>query len=160
MLKGEFMVKVEALLKEALELANLGDLDGAERKLKEALDIENLPELWNNLGNVYRRKGFLYQAIEAYQKALSLDEDFHIARLNLGVAFLEIKRYSEAIMILQPLLGKLDRDELYLALAIAYEKSGKYADFAAMYDKVKSPDKDKILSEYGVESPAGRGQSG
>jgi len=154
------MVRVEALLKKALELANLGDLDGAEKKLKEALTIEDLPELWNNLGNVYRRKGFLYQAIEAYQKALSLDKDFYIARLNLGVAFLEIKRYSEAIMILQPLLGKLDRDELYIALAIAYEKSGRYADFIAMYERAKNPDKDKILSEYGVESPAEQGQSG
>ena len=154
------MVKAEVLLKEALELANLGDLDGAERKLKEALSKENLPELWNNLGNVYRRKGFLYQAIEAYQRALSLDDNFHIARLNLGVAFLEIKRYSEAVMILQPLLGKLDRDELYLALAIAYEKSGRYADFAAMYNKIKNPEKDRILNEYGVESPAERGQSG
>jgi len=154
------MERVEILLKEALELSNAGNLDGAEKKLKEALAIEDLPELWNNLGNIYRRKGFLYQAIEAYQKALRLDENFHIARLNLGVAFIEIKRYSEATMILKPLLGKLDRDELYLALAIAYEKSGRYADFVEMYEKIKTPHKDKILNEYGVGSPAERDQNG
>ena len=137
-------------------MSDHGRLNEAEEKYKEALEIVQLPEIWNNLGNVYKRKGLLYKAIESYQRALEMDPKYPTARANLGIAFMDLGRYAEAIMILEKVIESgYESDEVYLALAISYEKSGKTADFVRVYSKVKRKDKDEILKSYGVEPPSG-----
>lgn len=48
------------------------------------------PEIWNSLGAAYANKGDFEEAIKAYQKALSLDNDYPLALNNLGTVYLSI----------------------------------------------------------------------
>ncbi len=147
-------MKVNEIFKRALSLAEEGRLDDAEKAYMEALRVAEFPELWNNLGNVYRRKGLLSKAIECYENALKLDPHFRMAKVNLGAAFLEMGRYGEALLILESLLKSGDdSQETLLALAIAYEKSGRHADFIRIYRLIKLESKDEILKEYDISPP-------
>ncbi len=149
-------MNVEEIIKRAIELVEEDKLDEAEKLYEDTLKVYECPEIWNNLGNVYKRKGLLSKAIQAYEKALRIDPGFKIARANLGIAYMDIGRYAEAAMILEKVLESgFVSDEIYLALAISYEKSGRIADFVKVYRKLKHPDKDEILRSYGVEPPSG-----
>ena len=74
--------------------------------------------------------------------------------MNLAASFLDIGRYGEAMIILENIKNQgFESDELHLALAIAYEKSGRFADFLKEYERVSRKDKDEILRSYGVKPP-------
>ncbi len=147
-------MKVNELFQKALKASEEGKLDEAEKLYKLALEISEHPELWNNLGNVYRRKGLLSKAIECYQNALKLAPSFKLARFNLGAAFLEMERYGEAMLILESLWKSGDTSqETMLALCIAYEKSGRHADFIKIYRELDMKEKDEILRSYGISPP-------
>src|SRR6266568_4679260 len=62
----------------------------------EKFDSEN-HELQNYLGLAYYRKNKFEIAEKKYQKALLLKPDYSDARNNLGVNYLEMKRWDEAI---------------------------------------------------------------
>ena len=142
------------VIERASKLASEGKLDEAIKVYEEALKKSRDPSIMNNLANLYRIKGLVASAIQLYEEALKIDPSFKEAKLNLAVAYIEIGRHAEAIMILESLLkGGYETDELYLALAVAYEKSRRLADFIRAYSRVKRPDKDEILREYGVNPP-------
>ncbi len=146
--------KVDEVISKALDLVESGKLDDAISLYESFLKLEEVPEVLNNLANLYRMKGFVSKAIELYEKALKISPAFKDAKLNLAAAFLEIGRYGEAMMILENLKNSgYESDELYLALAVAYEKSKRMSDFISAYKKVKRSDKDDILRSYGVEPP-------
>lgn len=52
--------------------------------------IDYDPELWNYMGVAYYRKGDYKKALKAYQKALSLDENYPIIINNLGSLYLSM----------------------------------------------------------------------
>src|SRR3990172_3845688 len=52
---------------------------------------------YNNLGNAYKAKGMLDEAVAAYQRALAIDPDYWIAHQNLGVVYKETGRVAESI---------------------------------------------------------------
>ncbi len=146
--------KVDEVISKALDLVGSGKLDEAISLYESFLELEEVPEVLNNLANLYRMKGFVSKAIELYEKALKISPSFKDAKLNLAAAFLEIGRYGEAMMVLENLKDSgYESDELYLALAVAYEKSKRMSDFISAYKKVKRSDKDDILRSYGVEPP-------
>lgn len=148
------MEKADEVINKALDLVRSGKVDEAISLYENFLEVEEIPEILNNLANLYRMKGFVSKAIELYERALKISPSFKDAKLNLAVAFLEIGRYGEAMMILENLKDSgYESDELYLALAIAYERSKRMSDFIAAYKKVRRSDKDDVLRSYGVEPP-------
>ena len=65
-------------------LADTGKLEEAEAALMKAIETNTKsPVLWNNLGAVRVRRGNNAGAIEAFQKALTMDAAFDAARANL-----------------------------------------------------------------------------
>ena len=73
-------------------------------KTKSLRQMEYDAEIWNYLGVAYMSKGDFEKALEAYEMALSLDNDYHVALNNLGIAclslFLETKNpkdYQKAL---------------------------------------------------------------
>jgi tetratricopeptide (TPR) repeat protein len=65
-------------------LASAGRLDEAETALAQAIEANTKsPALWNNLGVARARRGNNAGAVEAFQKALALDDGFEAARANL-----------------------------------------------------------------------------
>lgn len=55
-------------------------------------------ELRTNLGNVLLKQNNVQGAIEQFQKALEVNPQLIVARLNLGRAFLESKDYNAALL--------------------------------------------------------------
>ena len=147
-------MRANEIIEKASKLVEEGRIDEAERIYEDALKEEEIPEILNNLANIYRMKGLVSKAIEMYERAIKLDPSFKEAKLNLAASFLEIGRYGEAMIILENLKTQgYESDELHLALAIAYEKSGRFAEFLKEYEMVKKRDKDEILKSYGVNPP-------
>lgn len=69
----------------SLFLIEIGQYDAAIRILKKGLSsIDDDPELWNYLGVAYWSKGDFQNAVEAYQRALILDENCYLVFNNLG----------------------------------------------------------------------------
>lgn len=86
---------MEKLMK-AIKLTKDGKLNEAEQIYNELIK-ENIPEAYNNLGNIYRKKGLIAKAMECYKKAIEIKPDFAECYFNMGCAFMEIDNYSMAI---------------------------------------------------------------
>lgn len=111
---------MEQKLIKAIELSKQGKFDEAEKIYRELIK-ENVPEAYNNLGNIYRRKGLIAKAIEYYKQALQIKPDFAECYFNMGCAFMEIDNYSLAIFNFEKAekLGFNDF-ELNVQLALCY----------------------------------------
>lgn len=92
--------EIEELLKKAVELARSGRFEEVKPIYEKLLAYE-IPEVYNNLGNIYRREGLLARAVEMYRKAILQNPKFALAYFNMGCTFMELERYSEAIMFLE-----------------------------------------------------------
>jgi Tfp pilus assembly protein PilF/peroxiredoxin len=60
-----------------------------------------LPNAWNNLGLLAAREGHTEEAIQDFQRALTMDPDHLIALQNLGNAYRQMKRWDDAKNVLQ-----------------------------------------------------------
>ncbi len=60
-----------------------------------------LPNAWNNLGLLAAREGHTEEAIQDFQRALTMDPDHLIALQNLGNAYRQGKRWDDAKSVLQ-----------------------------------------------------------
>jgi len=90
----------EELFRKAYEAVEKGELQKAEELYKQCLELNPVPEIWNNLGNVYRRMERNARAIECYQKAIELSKDYAPAYVNLASALLNLERYDNAKLLL------------------------------------------------------------
>ncbi|AMW33745.2 tetratricopeptide repeat protein [Fervidobacterium islandicum] len=115
---------IEILLKEAVKLTENGDYEKALEIYNELARYE-IPEVFNNMGNVFRRQGMLGRAIEMYKKAIQLSPNFPLAYFNLACALMEVDRYNEAVMFFEKAekLG-LKSFDLDVQLALCYVALG------------------------------------
>jgi tetratricopeptide (TPR) repeat protein len=76
------------------------------------------------------------KSIDAYQYAIAIDEKFDYAYRNLGDAYLRMRRYKDAIEVLQKVL-ELTRPEevIYEAIGHSYYKLKNYAQARFHYRK-------------------------
>jgi tetratricopeptide (TPR) repeat protein len=111
---------IELLLQEAIKLTEEGNYDRAIEIYNKLIPYE-IPEVFNNLGNIYRRQGMLGRAIEMYRKAIHICPNFSIAYFNLACALMEVDRYNEAVMFFEKAekLG-LKSFDLDVQLALCY----------------------------------------
>ncbi|HVT87896.1 MAG TPA: tetratricopeptide repeat protein [Tepidisphaeraceae bacterium] len=79
----------------AISLAKSDQVERALPVLQEIAPKMNSPELYFNLGNVYRMLLRLDEAIAAYDKALSIKPDFASAHWNRGLTLLLAERFLE-----------------------------------------------------------------
>lgn len=101
--------------------------------LQELTEAEKLtpkdPELLNLLGLTYFRKGRFDLAEPKYLKALDLKENFSEARNNLGVNYLEMKRWDDAIAQFKRVQDDIfyqGQDNAAINLGLAYLGKGDY----------------------------------
>ncbi|OGK18198.1 hypothetical protein A3G67_01120 [Candidatus Roizmanbacteria bacterium RIFCSPLOWO2_12_FULL_40_12] len=116
---------------------------------------------WENLATVYRSiigaaKGADVWTVSSYQRAIILDPQNPIYRLNLGGAYYNFKNYPEAIRLFEQAVAlKPDWANAYYNLAWANFQNGSYDraiqsmnNVLKLVDKNKSPDDyKKVLSE-------------
>lgn len=85
------------------------------------------PDLQNRLGQAYFFKGKYEIAEQKYLKALALRPDFSDARNNLGVNYLEMQRWDDAIKQLKLVVDDIffqNHDDASMNLALAYHGKG------------------------------------
>lgn len=142
----------EELFKEAYKAAENGELNKAEELYKECLNLRQSPEIWNNLGNVYRRMEKTAKAIECYQKAMELDKNYAPAYVNLASTFFNLERYDNAKLLLLRAMEIGMKDQRVVAMLIvchlALEEFTKALQLYISY--MKDMDLLEELKEYGV----------
>lgn len=145
-------MKIEKIFHEAYTASQSGDLSKAELLYKKCLEIQQTPEVWNNLGNVYRKQEKNARAIECYQKAIEMDKNFLPAYTNMACTLLNLERYDSAKLILTRAL-QLNRDDstvkamlivCHLALKETIEAIDLYAE------NINDNQLAEELREYGV----------
>jgi tetratricopeptide (TPR) repeat protein len=110
---------------------------------------------WNEKGNVLFRAGSYEAAIRVYNKAIQLDRSFGWSYCNLGITYLQLKRYAEAILLLQKSLELLTTDtERAIAwneLGNLYRSLSDYHNASAAYQKADELDPDHAGGRDTVE---------
>lgn len=93
------------------------------------------PEIYNNLGVVFKKLGLKNEADEAYRKALGLNPDYPEALNNRGVLLMEDQIIDQAeTFFVKATQLKSDYAEPYFHLAIMFESGGKYDQAILQYE--------------------------
>lgn len=128
---------------------NLGDVQyglGNYEKAIEYLDTamkgtkSNLlhVDILNKMGRAYGAMGDREQAIDSFQKAITLYPSSPVFRNNLAVQYIKAERLDEAIAVLKKALEYAPyEDYLYLNLANAYAGKGDETKRASMFEKAQ-----------------------
>ncbi len=110
--------------------------------LKELLEaqktIPNDPELNNSLGLSYYAKGRYNHAETYFKKALSIKNDYIIAKNHLGATYMKMKRWDSAIALFNEVAEDVlyDTPEIpYTNLGWAYYHQKKYAVAKSYFQK-------------------------
>lgn len=109
------------------------------------------------LGRSALSRGETERAIELYQKALNIKNDYYIGALNLGMAYSEKKDQENAILWLKKALSVAKKEEIkdpttYNALGYIYMEKGDIKKARSLYkDGIKIDQKHpKLLTNYGI----------
>ncbi len=106
-----------------------------------AINANNKPEAFYQTGRYYQGQNRYDQAIEAYQKALAIDNKFVEARNGLGVIFSRQGKYNEAIEAFKLAIQQSpNATHLYSNMGYAYYLQGQYADAVATLVQATSLD--------------------
>jgi len=91
-----------------------GDTTDAAPLYQRAIDADpTQPAPYYNLGNIARDNSGLIQAEMLYKKAISVDPTFHYAYGNLAQLYLNNKRYSDALDMLEKLQQIYPNDQTF-----------------------------------------------
>ena len=94
----------------------------AIKSFKEAINVyPDIPDLYNNLGAVYKKIGKNKLALKNYEKAIELKNDYKDANLNIANVYLELGEAQKAIKIYEKIIKKNNNDHISLYnLGVAY----------------------------------------
>ena len=93
------------------------------------------------LGRTYHAQGRKDEAIEAYQRAIELNELDAWSMNNLGLLFLEMKRAGEALPLFEKAVEiKNDVPAFHNNLGMALEHTRRFEDAAAAYTSALNAD--------------------
>jgi arylsulfatase A-like enzyme/Flp pilus assembly protein TadD len=143
-------------------LVKAGLFDEAIRVFNEKshFQTEVDPELLNELGIAYSRKGSPEKAIEFYTKALALDSQYPLLHNNLGAAWLSLYRRDGDSRVLQKSLKSFKKAiELdgqfslpYNGLGMAYRQTGNLEGAIYCWEKALElePESGPVLYDLGL----------
>jgi YD repeat-containing protein len=87
-----------------------------------------------NLGYVHAQSGNLSEAVTSYTRALRSDPGLRAARVNRGLALLELKRYQESLADLDQALAQgKDDAPLHASRGMALEGLGRHPEADAVF---------------------------
>ena len=112
-----------------------------------AAEEENA-HLWNELGSIYLNTGAYDEAINAFEKAIELDESYAWSYNNLAALYIRQGRYKDAVPVYQKGLKYLgearDKALLWNRLGDAYRKLNEHDRAAAAYRKAMELDPENV----------------
>lgn len=125
-------------------LTEVREYDAAIQILQNGLEIIDYdPDLWNYLGVAYWRKGDLDEALESFDRSLSLDHNYAIAFNNTGSVFLskflETKERSDLDQAVRNFEKAIELDPSYASayngLGAAYSQAGNIEGAIRSWEK-------------------------
>ncbi len=96
------------------------------------------------------QKDFLHEAIELYQKALSIDPHYVHAYKNLGIAYSTQGKRAEAESEYQKALAIQPDDDTYNKLGAVYEEQGKLIQAEQAYKKAITINPKTFLAQFNL----------
>ncbi len=128
----------ESLLASAQQAQTRGDFESAAEFYRKAIAIHpEIAELKANLGLMYYQTGKDQQAIEAFLESIRLKRSLFVPNLFLGLDYVKLKRFSEALPYLKQATLSNPKDiQAPLALGQAYAGTGKTRPAIASYMRV------------------------
>jgi len=127
---------------------------------KHYRQMEHDPEIWNFLGIAHSRKQDFENAVEAYEKGISIDNEYPDLFNNLGNAYYSLaQKTNDRIFLEKSILSLQKAIELepdyvnpYNGLGLAYRKSGDVDKAISHWEKALElkPDFDQALINLGI----------
>jgi Tfp pilus assembly protein PilF len=112
---------VEVMKEQAVAFYNSGNYIEAYKNIKDAEACKPKdPEVYYLTGMINFKRGKSYDAIESFQKSLSLDPDYTKSRMFLGVVYLDLQRWDDAIREFEA----ATKDDFYETPWLAYNNLG------------------------------------
>lgn len=123
----------------SLLLALLGRNDEALIHMKKAFELDPLSaSVSTGLGRVYHFSGNYQDAINQFNLTLNLHPNYAEAEFALAVSDVQVKKYKDAITILNKLIDKYNNRYIYYsALGHAYAYAGEDNQALRIYNKLK-----------------------
>jgi protein O-mannosyl-transferase len=115
---------------------DLGNFDLAYADYRKALSLkpEN-PEGWDNLGALYGIKGQYDSSLYYLSRAIKALPDYMPAYKNRALAYLNIKRYNDAINDFKKFLQYDDDADIHNAIGVCYQNMEKWQEAIAAFSK-------------------------
>jgi tetratricopeptide (TPR) repeat protein len=119
--------RFESLLTSAQQAQARGDFQSAAESYRQASALHpEIAELKANLGLMYYQTGKDAEAIQAFNQAIHLKAGLFVPNLFLGLDYVRLKRFSEAIPYLKRAAASKPTDlQAQLGLGQAYAGAGK-----------------------------------
>lgn len=133
---------------------HLNDAPNSIKYYQKYLDEEPFDaNVWHNLGAIYSRHNQHQKAIQAFDFALTVNDEFEISLYSKANTLANIEHYPEAIQIFYDYI-KLVPDNYYAHCTIGecYEKMGQYEDAINIYNQVITLDESFADAYYGLSS--------
>jgi tetratricopeptide (TPR) repeat protein len=100
------------------------DYRKAAEHYNKSLEIADSPQLRDYLGTTLRTQGRLSKAIEQYEHAIELDENYAQAYMNIGITKYYMRKYEDAISYLDKAVAiNINHPESFFFLASSHEYS-------------------------------------
>ena len=140
----------EALLQQAVEMQQRGDLEPAVKAYRDFLSVRpNEAAVRSNLGVLLSRLGRFDEAIAEYKRALDLDPNNAGIVLNLGLAYYKPGRIPEAANeFLKAKAMAPNNLQTTLLLADCELRMGENAKVIALLDPVEQQNPDNLAIAY------------
>jgi tetratricopeptide (TPR) repeat protein len=137
----------------AEHLITIGQVDRGIAELERARKLDPLSLPINaTLGRAYRDARRYEQAVDQCRKTLDLDPDFPLARWCLGVSYVAIKHYAEAVIEMQR-ASAVGASPLYMSgLGYAYAAAGNRVKAKAVIDVLKQGADRTYMPAYFIAS--------
>ena len=103
-------------------------------RIKDRLKAEpGNPELYNKLGDLYRARGDLGEALEQYQKALRIRPDSIQALSNIAIVYATKGAYKKALSSLEKIIELMPKNSgAYYNIACIYARQNKVDEARAL----------------------------